>query len=255
VLIRRVVAAAAATTKCVALVVDFTTTGGGVMSSCVTVPSDASGSDVLVSGHHKVTFDPRYGNDFVCAIDGVPASGCRGVDDTHFWAYYHRSPGGSSWQISQEGAGTYQPKNASTEGWIYNDGQSSAPQPRNVPYASICPKQASPPPSPRPSKTAATRVTTTSTPAPRVTSRTEAPEIPPVAARTKPKLASKPTVTASASTATTASSETSPAATVVSRAASARRSSGGVPVGAVIGAVGVVALGAAAFVRSRRNRT
>ena len=93
-------AATAAGSKCVALVVDSTHVGGSVSSACVTVATSASGSDVLVAGHHKVTFDPRYGNDFVCAIDGVPAGGCHATDDTHYWAYYHRAPGRTAWHIS-----------------------------------------------------------------------------------------------------------------------------------------------------------
>lgn len=153
-------AADAAGTKCVALVVDFTTLGGSVTSSCVTVATTATGSDVLVKGHHTVTFDPRYGNDFICAIDGKPATGCHGTDDTHFWAYYHRAPHSNSWQISQEGAGTYKPANTATEGWVYDNGSSPAPKPSNVPYQSICANVASASPTPAPT---ATRRTTAAT--------------------------------------------------------------------------------------------
>jgi len=238
-------AATAAGSKCVALVVDFSHVGGSVSSACVTVPTSASGSDVLVAGHHKVTFDPRYGNDFVCAIDGVPAGGCHATDDTHYWVYYHRAPGGSAWHVSQEGAGTYKPANASTDGWVYDDGASSAPTPRDVPYASICTK---PSPSPTPARTASP----TSAP---VSSASAAH---PLARRSTTAATAPPqrVVAASASPVTTLSAS-APAPSVSASSVAARATHGHrmlrVPLGLVIALIAAAALGAAAVVRLRRS--
>lgn len=161
-----VTTAAGATTKCVALVVDFHAFGGKVSTSCVTVDSNATGSNVLESGGHQVTYDPRYPGNFVCKIDGLPKDGCRSVDNTHYWAYYHRAPGSTKWELSTEGAGTYDPANASTEGWVYDNGQTNAPQPTNVPYGSICTATASPTPtgSASPSSTSSTASTAPTSP-------------------------------------------------------------------------------------------
>ena len=135
---------------CVGVVVDFADLGGGTDASCAKVPAGSSGSEVLTAAGHRVTFDPRYGDDFVCAIDGEPAGGCDSVDSSHFWAYYHRAPGSTAWHYSAEGPGTYEPADGSSEGWIYNDGQDPPPVPPDVGYRSMCPQTASPAPSPTP---------------------------------------------------------------------------------------------------------
>jgi len=242
-------AADAAGTKCVALVVDFTTLGGSVSSSCVTVPTNATGSDVLVKGH-KVTFDPRYGNDFVCAIDGKPAGGCHGNDNTHFWAYFHRAPHSSSWQISQEGAGTYQPANTASEGWIYDNGDSSAPKPSNVPYNSICANVKSPSPTPsptttpRPSRSAATAAAPTHHATATATATTRV-------AATATGRSSTPTVAAVTTDMATAPSTSSPASAVT--AAASHHSGGGFPWPLAVAAIAAIGLGAGAVVKLRRS--
>ena len=239
-------AATAAGTKCVALVVDFTQTGGSVSSACVTVPTNATGSDVLVDGHHKVTFDPRYGNDFVCAIDGVPAGGCHATDGTHYWVYYHRAPGRGSWQVSQEGAGTYKPANASTDGWVYDNGDSSAPTPRDVPYSSICksaPKTATPAkpaPSPSPSAT------------PPTASPIARHAVAPAPVRRTPKPPSPSTTgTPTATAETTATAQ--PVASSLAAATGHKRTGHDVPWALVVGVVAAIGLGAAAAIRLRRT--
>jgi hypothetical protein len=131
-------------TICVALVVDGRALGSDVSTSCATVPKGATGIDVLQAGGHTVGF---RSDGLLCTIDGLPKSGCRGVDDTHYWAYFHRAPGKTSWAYSAEGASSYQPVNDATEGWVYDDGKALTPE--NVPYAQIC--KTEPKPSPTPS--------------------------------------------------------------------------------------------------------
>src|SRR5581483_4453361 len=115
--------AAASGTICVALVVDATSLGGRVSTGCVTVPKGSTGATVLQK-NHRVTY---RSDGLICAIDGRPKSGCKAVDDSHYWAYFHRSPGSSSWTYSTAGSGSYRPANRSTEGWVYDDGTSRQP--------------------------------------------------------------------------------------------------------------------------------
>ena len=232
--------ATAAGSKCVALVVDFSHAGGSVSSACVTVPTNGSGSDVLVAGHHKVSFDPRYGNDFVCAIDGVPAGGCHATDDTHYWVYYHRSSGSTAWRVSQEGAGTYKPANTSTDGWVYDNGSSTAPTPRDVPYSSICKKQTTTP-SPSPSPTPSTSRTATPAPPRQV-----------VATHRAVAVASTPPVATSASPSASVIASPSSHPTAAVTLAAHRHRLYRVPLGLVAGVIAAVGLGAAAIVRMRR---
>jgi hypothetical protein len=240
-------AATAAGTKCVALVVDFTTLGGSVSSSCVTVKTSAAGSDVLQKGHHTVAFDPRYGNDFVCAIDGKPASGCHGNDNTHYWVYYHRAPRSSTWQISQEGAGTYRPANTSTEGWVYDNGSSSAPRPRDVPYSSIC--TASPSPTPVHSSSTA-RAASTATPTRQPAATTPATRAPPATRAASP---ATPPPTRASTAAPAVSAQPQPTLTPTPSVTSvADTSETGFPWRLVVAGLAAFGVGVAAVVRLRK---
>jgi hypothetical protein len=135
---------AASNTICVALVVDAHSIGGPVSTDCATVKKGSTGIDVLEAAGHTVTF---RSDGLLCTIDGLPRTGCSAVDDTHYWAYYHRAPGSTTWSYSNEGAGTYQPVNDSTDGWVYDNGTKLTP--RNVPYAAICKPTATPSPTAR----------------------------------------------------------------------------------------------------------
>jgi hypothetical protein len=163
---------------CVGDVVDFGHLGGGTEATCARVPDGTSGSDILIAAGHKVTFDPRYGDDFVCTIDGRPAGGCSSVDDTHSWVYFHRAPGSSSWHASSEGSGTYQPVDHSTEGWAYDDGQNPPPQPPDVSYSASCPPTPTPTPIAKP--TAQPRTTAPSAATPVAPSRSTHAHVAPV---------------------------------------------------------------------------
>ncbi len=107
--------------------------GSDVSTTCAKVPKGATGVDVLQAGGHTIGF---RNDGLVCTIDGLPKSGCAGVDDTHYWAYFHRAPGATKWIYSSEGPATYQPANDSTEGWVYDNGKALTPE--NVPYDQIC---------------------------------------------------------------------------------------------------------------------
>jgi hypothetical protein len=134
---------------CVALVVDGRTLGSDVSTSCAKVDKGATGVEVLQSAGHHVTF---RNDGLLCTIDGLPRTGCADIDDTHYWAYFHRAPGKTRWTYSTEGASTYQPVNDSTDGWVFDNG--SAKTPDNIPYSQICkPAATKPTPTPTPSAT------------------------------------------------------------------------------------------------------
>lgn len=145
----------AGNTICVALVVDFGDLGGGVQTSCATVQQGATGYDVLEAGGHTFTI---CSNGVLGSIDGKPSDGCQEKNDSvHYWSYWHRAPGRTTWTYSNEGAGTYQPQNSSTEGWRW-----MKTPPANVPYSQICKPTASPQPT---TTHTASRRPTTSQPA------------------------------------------------------------------------------------------
>jgi hypothetical protein len=141
-------------TICVALVVDGRALGSNVSTGCAKVSKGATGVAVLEAADHRIGFRD---DGLICTIDGLPKTGCASVDDTHYWAYFHRAPGATSWTYSTEGASTYQPVNDSTEGWVYDNGTSLTPD--NVPYSQICKSKskakptASPTPAPHPTTT------------------------------------------------------------------------------------------------------
>jgi hypothetical protein len=247
--------ATAAGGKCVALVVDSTHIGGPVSNACVTVATGATGSDVLAAAHHKLTY---RADGLICAIDGRPAGGCSTVDGTHYWAYYHRPPGSSSWQYSQEGSGSYVPPNASTEGWVYDDGESPAPQPSNVAYKRLCPAAS---PSPTPTRTTSHPATTATATATTTTRRASGSVTTSTSPSPQPHHASSPLDGRAASTVTTLSAtapDSTPSATPLRTPPPSAHSSAAhgtsLPVAPIGGGLAAAALGAAAVIRLRRSR-
>jgi hypothetical protein len=105
------------------------------------VHEGATGYDVLEAGGHTFTI---CSNGVLGNIDGKPRDGCREKNDSvHYWSYWHRAPGKTTWTYSNEGAGTYRPQNRSTEGWRW-----MKRPPANVPYSQICTSTPSPQPTP-----------------------------------------------------------------------------------------------------------
>jgi hypothetical protein len=131
----------------VSMVVDR---GGAPSVRCVVVTQGATGLDALRAAGHTVRLD----GGFVCAIDGVPATGCGNRPDAGFayWRYWHADPGGA-WRYSQVGAGGYRlPARCAVEGWVWSDSPSSdtppgvaAPSPTcDVPMTTAPPATAAP---------------------------------------------------------------------------------------------------------------
>ncbi len=144
-------APAAEGTQRIAVAVDPGVLGGGAGSICVEVPVGASGADVLVARAQALGRPvPRWAsNGLLCALDGVPASGCgERIDGAYnYWAYFLGD--GGSWSYAGTGPALRRATSARTEGWhfVAGAGNASDPPPRLSPTATaICPPPPPPPP-------------------------------------------------------------------------------------------------------------
>ena len=136
----------------VALVVDDGVSNPG--QRCVVVGGRATGYDVLIAAGHTLRIEAG----FLCAIDGVPATGCGNRPDFGgaYWRYFHATPGGS-WAYSTVGGGGYRmPERCAIEGWRFATSASEALAPRIGPppvtceAAPVAPPATSPPPTAAP---------------------------------------------------------------------------------------------------------
>lgn len=247
----------------------------GLGSYCVPYRSGMTGADVL-NAHFDVVYGqaPPYVG-FVFTIDGV---GNTRPDNTHYWAYYHG--GGGSWTYSGSGAATYRPRPGTVEGWAYDDGGSSAPQPPATTYAALCGSldpQPAPVSTPRPAPQPATTSVAAPRPATAPASRpvTTSGRTGPLAPGTSPgsstadsterapaprgsgsaRASSAGRGTTSSGVDAAAAGTTAPAPSTESRAAQVERNSAGSSAPASIAAlVAVLGLGGGAFWRMRRQR-
>jgi hypothetical protein len=246
--------AAAEDKICVALVVDYGDLGAGVDSDCVTVAAGSSGEQVL-RAKHSVGFRPNQPG-FVCTIDGWPREGCGASTGEHYWAYFHRAPGSSSWTYSTSGASGYRPANRSTEGWVWltRDDQ----KPADVAYSSICTPTATPTHAPEPTATRPTRDRHTAT-----TDPTSDATADPVGTTTgdRPRHRASATPTGQTRRRPSAATSLAPALTITpsttATAAPLAADPGGgagAPYGLAAGAAVVLGVGAAAAYRARRTR-
>jgi hypothetical protein len=249
----------AADSICVALVVDFADLGNGVDTNCAKVPAGSSGEDVLRAAGHTLGFRPTQPG-FVCTIDGWPREGCSASNGDHYWAYFHRAPGSSSWVYSTSGASGYRPADNSTEGWVWQTRDDQTPA--DVAFSSICTTTtAGPTPAPRRS-TAASGSKTRSRPAARTTATATATASGPAAEQPTGDAAKAPRSRAKASRSSSPEPDrtaapvasTDPPDAVADSALTDGDGDGSPPFGLLAGGVVVGGLGIAAAVRARRNR-
>jgi len=240
--------AAATKTICVGLVVDARPLGGPLASDCTTVPDGSTGYDVLRKAGHTVGFRQ---DGLICSIDNRPADGCGGVDAAHYWAYFHREPGASTWTYSNEGATTYEPENNETEGWVWRDADMAKPP--NIPYRTICPQTSSASPSASAHRTSKPSPSASShSDAASVSPRTTTPVATPNAARTHHR--QRPSATTSPAPATSLTPTPSESARIASSTTTGDEGgSSGPPYALLAGAVAVLALGGIAAFRWRRG--
>ena len=248
-------ASASASTVCVEVVVDYgkLVEGHAPSATCVVVPTGATGAEVLAARAKKLGVDaPRYRADgLLCAIDGVPKSGCAeqtGNGGFKYWAYWHKQLD-SPWSYSHSGPFDYGVTGSHPgEGWAWVEGgQEATRKPANVSYSRVCPMTTATPKA-KPSKT--NKSTTGSQSTSGSSNGTTTSTRPPTATAT-------PSRSAQPSSATTSDASPSTAPSEVAIADPPRRTgTGGTPLtGLVAGAAAIAGIGGAALWRSRRTDT
>lgn len=121
----------------VTVVVDFQELGGQTIVRCA-VGAQATGLAALKAAGIEVTGTNRWGESFVCRLEGKPGPDREPCVDTPptsaYWSYWH-APDGGSWTYSQQGATYRTPPAGSFEGWSFSldHDEDSAPAPRVAP--------------------------------------------------------------------------------------------------------------------------
>ena len=83
-------------------------------NQCVSSP--ASGADALKKAGVAVQ---KSKTGLICTMNDHPAT-CPKSFNGQYWAYYHASKAGATWDFSQKSADQYKPTAGSIEGWCYN---------------------------------------------------------------------------------------------------------------------------------------
>lgn len=115
----------------VTVVVDF---GSSRRTGCA--PGDPrSGLDALRAAGFATVMVARFPG-MVCRINGLPKPAVDACvippPPTRYWSYWHATRGGK-WTYSSGGAGTYDPKPGTVDGWAYGPGKPpSVPPPARV---------------------------------------------------------------------------------------------------------------------------
>jgi hypothetical protein len=233
----------------------------GVGTACVPWHSGMTGADVLTARFHvqwgQQTPAGNYAG-MVVQVNGVPANP---NPHTAYWAYFHNS--GSGWQYSGTGALSSHPQPGTVEGWRLDSATTSShPTPAAASYASICAGQ-----DPTPAPPTHTSKPPTHAPAAKATATTTRPTVAAVRnakatpARTATRSAhrspsTRPSTSAPPTDSTVASSAATPVTSTPSSTPAAMTHQGGggfPPWGTGLAIVVVLALGGAAFWRTRRH--
>ncbi|MGW1543029.1 flagellar hook-length control protein FliK [Streptomyces sp. NPDC002309] len=121
----------------VTVVVDFQELGGATIIRCA--PGDqATGLAALKNAGFEITGTARWGEAFICRIEGKPTAATEPCVNTPpasaYWSYWH-APNGGNWTYSQSGASNRKPPLGSFEGWSFslNKTPTTNPTPRVAP--------------------------------------------------------------------------------------------------------------------------
>lgn len=128
----------------VVLVVDSSDLGGSSSATCLVVPAGTTGSQLLARrGNELGIGSPRYGSSgLLCAIDGLPATGCgdRNSGGYGYWAYFF--DGGGNWTYGSNNPFSKRLTDGAIEGWRFVTGGCGCgqdPSPRIGPSRSLFP--------------------------------------------------------------------------------------------------------------------
>ncbi|WP_309246317.1 hypothetical protein [Verrucosispora sioxanthis] len=211
----------------VTVVVDFKELGGGTVVRCA--PGDqATGLAALKAAGFQIAGTLRWGEGFICRIEGKPSASTEKCVDTPpasaYWSYWH-APNGGSWTYSDKGVLNRKPPSGSFEGWSFslNRNADKAPRPAVAP-ARPAPAPRTTPPAPPPAPPGS-------------------PPVPTIAATALP-LAAAP-VTPSIH----------PTDSYPPTEVTAARDTGGLPLGTLAGLLLLVALAGGGLVAARHRRT
>ncbi|SCF18971.1 hypothetical protein GA0070558_14229 [Micromonospora haikouensis] len=254
----------------VTVVVDFNELGGGTVVRCAS-GTQATGLAALKNAGFEITGTLRWGEGFICRIDGKPSAASEKCVDTPpasaYWSYWYAANGGD-WAYSDKGVLNRKPPAGSFEGWSFSlhRNASDAPRPGVTPKR---PAPTPPPPPPPPPPPAAGGGSAAPPPA-----AGGGPVVPPAggAGRTTiPPPAGTPgaTLSATASASVAATSPSVPTTTpggvtgssggtasepAVTEVAASDSDDGGLPLGTIAGALLLAALAAGGVVTARRRR-
>jgi hypothetical protein len=257
----------------VAVVVDFGDSAS-VSVSCVPAGLRDNGAQLLGARASLLgTPAPRFNaSGLLCAIDNVPATGCgeRTSDRYAYWSYWHGSDG--AWAYSNFGPAAWRVQADVVEGWRFQPSGSGLPSdppprasasipssclPAPPPTAPATVAPAAPPPASPTGGAPASPTTTTPQPAPGSRSATPTTRTPAARAPndTRPTTGSAGATRSSTTTAGDALLDDAAAASARAQAREQDDGDGsGTPVGLIVGAVLVAALGAGGAVTARRRR-
>ncbi|SHJ33949.1 hypothetical protein SAMN05421803_105164 [Nocardiopsis flavescens] len=121
----------------VTVVVDFQELGGDTIVRCA-VGDQETGHSALKNAGIEITGTNRWGEAFICRIEGRPGPESEPCIDTPpasaYWSYWH-APNGGAWTYSQWGAMNRKPPLGSFEGWSFslNRTEDTNPPPRTDP--------------------------------------------------------------------------------------------------------------------------
>ncbi|WP_422646930.1 ABC transporter substrate-binding protein [Actinoalloteichus caeruleus] len=138
----------------VTVVIDFQELGGQTIIRCAH-GDQATGHAALRNAGINITGTNRWGEAFICRIEGLPVPEAEPCIDTPpataYWSYWH-SPNGGAWEYSQWGVMNRKPPLGSFEGWSFslNRTETTNPPPRVAPRRPAAP----PPPPPAPDQPA-----------------------------------------------------------------------------------------------------
>ncbi|WP_425518040.1 hypothetical protein [Polymorphospora rubra] len=142
----------------VTVIVDFRELGGATIIRCAP-GNQATGLAALKNAGIQITGTARWGEGFICRIEGRPGPQSEPCIDTPpasaYWSYWH-APNGGTWSYSQFGVLNRTPPPGSFEGWSFSKDRtsSSSPPPRVAPRRPAAPAPtrttAGPPPGGQP---------------------------------------------------------------------------------------------------------
>jgi len=133
----------------VTVIIDFQELGGTTIVRCAR-GEQATGHAALKNAGIEIGGVARWGESFICRIEGKPGPNSEPCIDTPpasaYWSYWH-APNGGAWTYSQWGVMNRKPPLGSFEGWSFSKDKTETtnPSPRIAPRRPAAAASPSPP--------------------------------------------------------------------------------------------------------------